>query len=369
MRIAQIAPIIERVPPKKYGGTERVVHALTEELVKRGHKVTLFASGDSQTSAKLVSVYPKALREAREKNIYGPNIFTTLNIGLAYSMQEEFDIIHDHTGHMSLPVANISTTPVIITLHGSFDSDSQKVFDALRKPNLVSISKSQASSAPNLNYIGNVYNGLEMSDYPFSKEHDGYLLFVGRICQEKGTHLAVEIAERLGLPLIIAAKLEDINLAYFNEFVAPHLSDQIRWVGEVGNEERNRLMSRALCFLHPITWKEPFGLTMIESLACGCPVVGTNLGSVPEIIKDGKTGFVVENTEEAIAAVKNVSQIDRNFCRRYALENFSAEKMAAGYEKIYNQIISRRKERPYADTFFKKDIPSSRRTPFPFRNS
>lgn len=364
MRIAQIAPIIERVPPKKYGGTERVVHSLTEELVKRGHAVTLFASGDSITSAKLVSVYPKALREAKEKNIYGPNIFTTLNIGLAYSMQNEFDIIHDHTGHLSLPVANISTTPVVMTLHGAFDGDAERIFAILKNPLLVSISKSQASTAPNLNYVGNVYNGLNMSNYPFSKTDDGYLLFVGRICHDKGTHLAIEIAEELGLPLIIAAKLEEYNLTYFNEFIAPHLSNQIRWVGEVNETERNRLMSRALCLLHTITWKEPFGLTMIESLACGCPVIATNLGSVPEIITD-KIGFVIEDIEEAVKAVKNIHRIDRSFCRRYALENFSAAKMAQGYEKIYHQTIFRQKGKSFIKTVLERDASCSRPDSFP----
>ncbi|KKR80815.1 MAG: Glycosyl transferase, group 1, partial [Candidatus Daviesbacteria bacterium GW2011_GWA1_41_61] len=185
MKIAQIAPIVERVPPKKYGGTERVVYALTEDLVRLGHDVTLFASGDSITSAKLISVYPRALREARLKDIYGLNTWTLLNIGLAYKMQDQFDVIHDHTGHIGLPTANICRKPVVMTLHGPFTVDNKPLFKELNNPHLVSISKSQMVSGLNLpNYAGTVYNGLAMEDYPFSDKDEGYLLFVGRISME-----------------------------------------------------------------------------------------------------------------------------------------------------------------------------------------
>lgn len=343
MKIAQIAPIIERVPPKKYGGTERVVGVLTEELVKRGHNVTLFASGDSVTSVKLVSVYPRSLREARMQDLYGPNVFTMLNIGLAYSQQSEFDIIHDHNGHLSLPTANISNTPVVLTMHGIFTPENRRIFIALNSPYIVTISNSQAKLAPNINHIGTVHHGLRLENYPFSKGNEGYLLFVGRISREKGTHLAIEVAQNLNLPLIIAAKLDRVDIEYFNDYVGPNLSEQIRWIGEVDEEERNRLYSKALCFLHPITWEEPFGLTIIEAMACGCPVIGFSLGSVPELVIDGKTGFVVDNVDEMIDAVSKIEGIDRTNCRKYVLENFSAEKMADGYEKIYRQILSKDK--------------------------
>ncbi|MCL5784952.1 MAG: glycosyltransferase family 4 protein [Patescibacteria group bacterium] len=348
MKIAQIAPIIERVPPKKYGGTERVVYALTEELVKRGHEVTLFASGDSITSAKLVSVYPRALREAKINDIYGPNMFTMLNIGLAYSKQKEFDIIHDHSGHLSLSAANISQTPVVMTLHGAFNTENKRIFEVLKNPYFVSISNSQAKSAPNLNHIGCVYNGLNMEDYPFSPDHDGYLLFVGRISMEKGVHNAIEIAQFLNLSLIIAAKLDSVDVPYFNEYVGPKLSETIRWVGEVDEKERNLLMSRAMCFLHPITWKEPFGLTMIEAMACGCPVVGFDKGSVKEVVAHEKTGFIVSDTEEMIEAITNIHKIKRTSCRRYALKNFSAQKMADGYEEVYRKILQEKVSLPLA---------------------
>lgn len=339
MKIAQIAPVIESVPPVKYGGTERVVFELCEELINRGHEVTLFASGNSLTSAKLVSICPRSLREFQTKNLYGPNAFTMLNIGAAYEMHHEFDIIHDHNGYIGLPVANIINTPVIMTYHGDFHSEVIKIFQMLKKPYIVSISKEQVQGIGGINVIGNVYNGLSMDNYVFSNEHDGYLLYVGRISMEKGVHHAMEVAQALDLPLIIAAKLDDVDRPYFEEHVKPKLSEKIKWIGEVNQEERNKLMSKAMCFLHPVTWKEPFGLTLIESMACGCPVVAFNQGSIPEIIVQGKTGFVVSSVEEMINAVKKIDIISRDYCRRYSLEKFNAKVMADGYEELYKKIL------------------------------
>jgi len=341
MKIALIAPIIERVPPKKYGGTERVVSALAEGLVRRGHEVTLFASGDSVTKAKLVSVYPRALREARFKDLYGLNTKTLLNVGLAYSRQDQFDIIHDHTGYLSLPTANIATTPVVFTLHGAISLEMREMYRTLNKPFFVSISKEQARYMPDLHSAGTVYNGLDMENYPFSAENDGYLLYVGRLSMEKGPHHAIETALTLNLPLILAAKLEEMDRPYFREYVEPYLSDQIRWIGEVDERERNRLMSRALCFLHPITWREPFGLTLIEAMACGCPVIAFGLGSIPEIIQNGRTGFVVSSVMEMVDAVGRLGEIDRRRCRQHALRNFNAARMVDGYENIYRKILSK----------------------------
>lgn len=343
LKIAQIAPLIERVPPKKYGGTERVIYSLTEELVKKGHDVTLFASGDSKTSAKLVSVYPKSLREVRIKDIYGSNIWGMLNIGVAYSWQDQFDIIHDHNWYMSLPTANLSVTPVVMTLHGPINEENIPLLEALDNINYVSISYSQIKKASNLNWIGNVYNGLDFKDYPFSSKDKGYLLFVGRISKEKGVHLAIEVAKKLKLPLIIAAKLEKnskSDIYYFQKYIKSQLSDQIRWIGEVEEEERNKLMSEALCFLHPVTWSEPFGLTLIEAMACGTPVVAINKGSIPEVVAHGETGFVVDNIEEMIEAVKSIKQIDRKECRDYSRNNFNAKIMADNYEAVYQSLLS-----------------------------
>lgn len=341
MRIAQIAPIVERVPPKRYGGTERVVSALTEELVKRGHQVTLFASGDSLTSATLRSVYPRSLREARIKDPYGLNYYTLLTIGMAYSMQEEFDIIHDHMFPLSLPTANLATTPVIATMHGPFNGENRKLFQTLKNPGIVTISEAQAFPAPNINHLGTVYNGLPLADSPFGETAEDYLLFVGRISMEKGVHLAIEVAQELDMRLIIAAKLENVDRPYFKEYVEPWLSDRIEWIGEVDEAERNRLMSKAFCFLHPVTWREPFGLTLIEAMACGCPVIAMNRGSIPEIVQNGVTGYVVEDVEGMVAAVEGIGNIDRKACREHSLTNFSVEKMADGYEAMYAKMLDR----------------------------
>lgn len=343
MRIAQIAPIIERIPPKKYGGTERVIHELTEELVKRGHEVTLFASGDSQTKAKLSSCTKRALKETKIKDLYGPNVMTMVNIGRAYDLQDQFDVIHDHNGYFSLPTANQSRTPVVMTYHGTITPEVKKAFQSLKNPHLVSISRSQFENIPGINIAGNVYHGLSTETYPFSERHDGYLLFVGRISMEKGVHHAIEVALRLDLPLIIAAKLDAVDLPYFNKYISPHLSGNIRWIGEVNEKERNRLMSRAMCFLHPVVFKEPFGLTLIESMACGCPVVAFDKGAIPEIILNGKTGFVVSDTKGMVRAVKKISSIKRKGCREYVLKNFNTKRMVDEYEKIYHEILKKSK--------------------------
>jgi glycosyltransferase involved in cell wall biosynthesis len=340
MKIAQIAPLAERVPPKKYGGTERVVFTLTEELVKRGHKVTLFASCDSITTANLQPIYPRSLREGRINNPYGPNIINMTNIGQAYSMHDKFDIIHDHNGYLGLPTANISKTPVVMTLHGSISPYEKKAFEIMRKPYLVSISNAQRKPAPDLNYIDTVHNGLNLENLPFSEEHQGYLLFVGRLTMEKGVHFAIEAAHNLNLNLKIAAKLDSVDMGYFNEYIGPKLSEeQVQWVGEVDETERNKLMSEALCLLHPVTWREPFGLAMIEAMACGCPVVAFNKGSIPEIVKNKKNGYVVNDLEEMIEAVKSINNINRKYCRKYAIKNFNGKAMTDKYEAVYNKLL------------------------------
>jgi glycosyltransferase involved in cell wall biosynthesis len=340
MRIGIIAPIVERVPPKKYGGTERVVHALTEELVQRGHQVTLFASGDSITNAKLVSVFPRALRETNIKDLYGANHYTLLNVGAAFDRQAEFDVIHDHVGPLALPTANLATTPTICTMHGPFTPEVRKLLRTLRKPGITTISDSQYFASADINHVGTVYNGLHMEHYAFSDKPGDYLLFVGRICLEKGTHFAIQVAQELDIPLIIAAKVDSVDRGYFESYVHPWLSDRIQWIGEVDEEKRNELMAGARCFLHPVTWREPFGLTLIEAQACGAPVVAFAKGSIPEIVEHGKTGFVVEDIEEMVDAVDKIHEIDRNECRARALNMFSAKKMTDGYEEAYQRILA-----------------------------
>lgn len=341
LRIAQIAPVTERVPPVKYGGVERVIHALTEELTARGHRVTLFGSGDSQTSARLNSVLENCLREERIKTFSQIAYWTALNISAAYDRAAEFDIIHDHNPYLSLPLAQTSATPVILTLHYQHTGQTL-LYERFRRPYLAAVSKAQVTAAPGLNYAGVVYNGLPMEDYPFSTKSDGYLLFVGRICREKGVRYAIETAIAAKLPLLIAGNQAD--RWYFRRYVAPHLSGKIKWLGEVSQQERNRLMSRALAFLHPAVWPEPFGLTMIEAMACGCPAIALDNGAISEIVASGRTGFVVRSVKEMAAAVGKVSSLDREFCREYALNKFSAAKMTDGYEKIYHAVIRKKRK-------------------------
>lgn len=341
LRIAQIAPITERVPPKKYGGTERVVNLITEGLVKRGHDVTLFATGDSLTSAKISNTADRALREVKIRDIYGSNEFTLLHIGSAYSMQNEFDIIHDHLVPLSLPTANMAATPVVCTMHGDFTLYNRNLFKTMTAPKIVTISNSQAKKISGINHVGTIYHGIDVKAFPFSSKNDGYLLYVGRICMDKGTHLAIEVSQYTGIPLVIAAKVDAVDRKYFKEFIEPELSNgQIKWIGEVDDVQRNRLMSRALCLLHPVLWDEPFGLAMIEAMACGCPVVAFNRGSVSEIVEDAKTGYVVSTLEQMIDDVYAIDRIKRQDCRKHVEENFNADDMVSAYEKLYLDILS-----------------------------
>lgn len=335
-----IAPISERVPPKKYGGIERVVHVLTEDLVKRGHDVTLFATGDSSTSAKLNSVIPHPLRDLKIKDPYGLNEWALLHIGNAYRRQDEFDIIHDHNSLFSLPTAELSRTPVLVTIHGAVNPTNRRLYESLLTPYYVGISKAQTRMLTHHHVIGTVYNGLDMSGYPFRKNHKGYLLTVGRISMEKGTHFAIEASLDLDIPLIIAAKVDEADMQYFNEYIRPRLSEEnVRWVGEVNEAERNKLMSEAMCLLHPVTWKEPFGLTLIEAMACGCPVIAFNKGSIPELVADGKTGFVVEDIDAMIDAIGHIGSINREACREHALTHFNDSLMTERYEETYYSIL------------------------------
>lgn len=340
MRIAQIAPIAEKVPPKKYGGTERVVYHLTEELVSRGHQVTLFATKDSITNAQLKSVYPNGLRETNTNDPHGLNPWTLLNIGYAYSLQEEFDIIHDHNSPISLPTANISQTPVVMTIHSAITEINKKLLKAMDKPNFVAISDYQLKQTAGLNFLGKVHNGLDFSDYPFSDKAGEYLLFVGRASPEKGLHIAIEVAEILQMKLLIAAKLDEVDRDYFKTEIAPRLSRQIVWIGEVEQSDRNQLYAGALALLHPVTWPEPFGLTMVEAMATGTPVVALREGSVTEIVKNGISGYVADSTKDMIELIPQIVKIDRRKTRDYALNYFNSKLMTDLYERIYQQVLS-----------------------------
>ncbi|MEE3719582.1 glycosyltransferase family 4 protein [Tumidithrix elongata RA019] len=341
MRIAQVAPLWEQVPPPAYGGTELVVSLLTEELVRRGHDVTLFASGDSTTHAKLESVHPKALRLDTSVKDYG--IYDMLNMSRVYEKADEFDIIHSHVGCVAMPYSNLVKTPTVHTLHGVFTSDNEKMFSHVRNHPFISISNSQRDRRLGLNYVATVYNGINPDTYEFHPQPDSspYLAFLGRMSPEKGAHLAVEIAKKTGWHLKMAGKVDAVDLAYFEQEIKPHIDGtQIEFLGEANHQQKSTLMGGAVATLFPITWQEPFGLVMIESMVTGTPVIAMSLGSAPEVIAQGRTGFLCQNVEECIDAIALTAQLDRRACRDHVLINFTAKRMADGYESVYQKILA-----------------------------
>lgn len=343
MRIAQLAPLWESVPPPAYGGTELVVGVLTNELVRRGHEVTLFASGDSQTLAKLDSVHPRALRFDTEVKEY--SIYEMLNLSRVYERAGEFDIIHSHVGCGALSYAGLVRTPTVHTLHGIFTPDNQKMFMHKCKQPFISISNAQREAALELNYVSTVYNGIDADRYEFHAQSDDppYLAFLGRMSPEKGPHLAIEIAKRSGWNLKMAGKIDPVDEAYFEQQVKPHIDGrQIQYLGEANHAQKSPLMGGAAATLFPITWREPFGLVMIESMVTGTPVIAMSLGSAPEIIVHGKTGFLCHTVDECVAAVDKAVHLDRRACHDHVLLNFTTQRMADGYEAVYQKILAER---------------------------
>jgi len=340
MRIAQIAPLWEQVPPPAYGGTELVVSLLTEELVNRGHDVTLFASGDSLTKARLESVHPRALR--LDSSVKDPNIYDMLNISRVYENAENFDIIHSHVGCVALPYVNLVKTPTVHTLHGIFTPDNEKLFSHVRNQSFISISNSQRDMRLGLNYVSTIYNGIAPDTYNYYPEpkQPPYLAFLGRMSPEKGAHLAIEIAQRSGWHLKMAGKIDPVDLEYFNAKIRPFVDGkQIEFLGEANHQQKSELMGGAVATLFPITWREPFGLVMIESMVTGTPVIAMNLGSASEVIAHGVSGFLCESVDECIAAIAPASQLNRRACRDHVLVNFTAKRMVDGYEAAYKKIL------------------------------
>jgi len=345
MRIAQIAPLYESVPPRLYGGTERVVSWLADELVQRGHEVTLFASGDSRTHARLVSAWPRALRLDPAQP--DPFALHTLELAQAFSRADDFDVVHCHVDYLAFPYGRLVSTPVVHTLHGRLDLRPLiHVLTELREVPLVSISNSQREplTGLDLNWVATVHHGLPMRDVPaVTTASDGrYLVFLGRMSAEKRPDLAIAVAKRAGLPLIMAAKVDRPDREYFEREIRPQLGHPlIEYIGEVSDAEKWRLLGDALALLFPIDWPEPFGLAMIEALACGTPVVARPCGAVPEIVRDGEVGFLADTVDELVAAVKRVDVIDRARCRRWAEAQFSVGVMADHYESVYRRLKSR----------------------------
>jgi glycosyltransferase involved in cell wall biosynthesis len=341
MRIAQVAPLYESVPPKLYGGTERVVAHLSDELVRRGHEVVLFASGDSQTLAELVPCRDVALRLDKALSWDLP-----ANLSMLASVREqadEFDILHFHIDCLHFPLFDDCADRTLTTCHGRQDvNDLRNLYRYYPYFPLVSVSDGQRKPMPHLRWIRTIHHGYPKDQYAFSPEPtDGYLAFLGRIAPEKGVDRAIAIAERAGLPLRIAAKIDFADRGYFNNQIAPLLKEaaHAEYVGEISEGEKAAFLGGARALLFPIDWPEPFGLVMIEAMACGTPVIGFNRGSVPEVIENGVTGFVVESIEEAADAAKRVAKLDRARIRAAFERRFTAEAMAIGYEAAYQTVL------------------------------
>ncbi|MEM6755153.1 MAG: glycosyltransferase family 4 protein [Cyanobacteria bacterium P01_C01_bin.38] len=341
MRIAQVAPLRERVPPPSYGGIELVVSHLTDELVRRGHEVTLFASGDSLTQAKLEAVCDRALR--LDENVVNCDAYELLELSQVYQQAAEFDIIHSHLGVLTLATAGLVATPTLHTLHHKFNADTAKIYTHHHKQAYASISNAQRKI--DLNYVGTVYNGIDESSYPFIAEPENppYLAFLGRLSPEKGPAQAISIAKQTGWCLKMAGKIDKVDRKFFEQEIAPHIDGkQIQFLGEVNHEEKAKLLGNAVVTLFPITWEEPFGLVMIESMATGTPVIATNLGSVPEVVNHGVTGFICESHEDMASMIPKALQLSRSGCRKYVEDRFTVSKMVDGYEAIYRKILENR---------------------------
>ena len=343
MRIAQVAPLYESVPPKTYGGTERVVSWLTEELVRLGHEVTLFASGDSLTNARLVPCCPEALRLS--PNSVDPIARHLVQLEKVLKEKDEFDLIHFHIDYLHFPISSRDSYAHVTTLHGRLDiPDLAPLYDVYSQSPVVSISNAQRAPLPNLHWQGTVHHGFPPETYRWYAKPGKYLAFLGRTSSEKGLDRAIEIAKRAGMPLKIAAKVDKVDREFFDTCIKPLLvSRDIEFLGEIGYPEKNRFLGEAAALLFPISWPEPFGIVMIEAMACGTPVIAFPEGSVPEVISDGVSGFIVPDVQGAVEAVQKLEKLDRKKVRKYFEQNFTAARMTQQYVQIYERLTSGKK--------------------------
>lgn len=336
MKIAQIALVNVSVPPEKYGGTELVISQLTEELVRRGHEVTLYATGDSHTTAKLKSIYPKAVGFGNDTPEMQHN-----EVSCAFKDAAQFDVIHNHANFWGLKAARGCRTPVVTTMHNDYLLPGTKEHQEYKNVgSFVAISQNQKQRLKGLNYAGVVYNAVEADKFPFEAKKDGFLLFFSNLIKEKGVEVAVKAAKELGLKLIMSGKVNPgEQQEFFDKNVGPYIDNkQIVLHGLVDVKTKVAFLSKAKCLLFPISWHEPFGIVMAEAMACGTPVVAYRHGSVPEVVEDGKTGYVVDSYEELLQAVQKVDKISPKVCRQHVIDNFSIKRMVDGYEEIYRRI-------------------------------
>jgi glycosyltransferase involved in cell wall biosynthesis len=340
VRIAQVAPLYESVPPKYYGGTERVVSYLTEELVHQGHEVTLFASGDSVTKANLVAACRRSLR--LNKHCVDQLSHQILMLEHVFQRAAEFDIIHFHVDYLHFPLSRRQPITHVTTLHGRLDiPDLGPLYQEFRDMPVISISNMQREPLPWANWQATVYHGIPADMYRFSEEPGRYLAFLGRISPEKRVDRAIEIAKRVQIPLKIAAKVDPVDKRYFKREIEPLLGDPlVEHLGEIGDGQKNEFLGNAYALLLPIDWPEPFGLVIIEAMACGTPVIAYRGGAVHEVIEEGHTGFIVEALEDAVRAVRRVPELSRRGCREVFEQRFTATRMAHDYVQVYERLIS-----------------------------
>jgi glycosyltransferase involved in cell wall biosynthesis len=346
LKIAEIAPPWVKVPPDRYGGIEWIVSLLTDGLVERGHDVTLYALGDSVTRGELRAPFDEAV-DLGGKDFYGAVHPMAAQSVAPFLEADRYDVIHDHTGPIAACLGALSDTPVLHTLHGPFNPDVQQLFRMIAdKIYFNSISDAQRSGCPELNYIGTIYNAVEVETYPFRSEKEDYALFLGRFSEDKGAHNAIYVAQQTGIPLRMAGKVDPgADAQYFEEHIEPHLDgEHIVYEGEADNEQKRELLARARFVLFPIQWEEPFGLVMIEALACGTPVVADAMGSAPEIVRDGEVGILAGayQWDEMVAAIKDgrLDGVDPRRCRELVQERFSVEAMLDGYEAAFEKIVA-----------------------------
>jgi glycosyltransferase involved in cell wall biosynthesis len=341
MRIAQVAPLYESVPPRYYGGTERIVSYLTEELVRQGHKVTLFASGDSETRARLVATCERSLRlDKRCQDQLGYHFVMLENV---FQRASEFDIIHFHLDYLHFPFSRREAATHVTTLHGRLDlPELAALYQQFRDMPLISISNAQREPLSWANWQATVYHGVPADMYRLCEEPGSYLAFLGRISPEKRLDRAIEIAKRVQMPLKIAAKIDRVDKDYFESVIKPLLRNSlVEFVGEIGDSEKDEFLGNAYALLFPIDWPEPFGLVMIEAMACGTPVVAYRDGAVPEVLEQGHTGFVVQRLDDAVDAVLRVPELSRRRCREVFEKRFTATRMAHDYVRIFEGAIER----------------------------
>ncbi len=339
MRIAQVAPLSESVPPRLYGGTERVVSYLTEECVRRGHEVTLFASGDSLTTARLRPACRRALRMEGTK-VIDPLAHHVRMIEMVAREAYTFDVVHFHIDYLHFPVTRRQAITAVTTMHGRLDiPDVHPVHEEFAEMHLVSVSEAQRKPMPWANWVGTVYHGVPENLYQPRTQPGTYLGFLGRISPEKRVDRAIEIARRTHIPLKIAAKVDVVDEEYFESRIRRLLDDPlVEYIGEIGEHEKSEFLGCACALIFPVDWPEPFGLVMIEALACGTPVIAYRAGSVPEIIEQGKTGYIVETLDQAVSAVRRIGALDRRTCRRVFEERFSSGRMCTDYLALYRRL-------------------------------